>query len=51
MLSTDMLPYADVHEHHSLNINPAKQRRMRRESVTLAALWNNAALVQLRHLE
>jgi hypothetical protein len=51
MLGTNVLPYADVHEHHSLNINTAKARRMWRESVTLASLWYDAALMQLGDLK
>ena len=51
MLGADVLPQTEVHEHHSLNINTPKQRRMGRECVTLTALWNDAALVQLCHLE
>jgi hypothetical protein len=50
MLCADMLPYANVHEHHPIYVNAAKQRRMWRECVTLASLRDDAALMQLRHL-
>ncbi len=50
-MGADVLPYADVHEHHSLNINATKQRRMRSECVTLASLRNDAAFVQLPYLK
>src|ERR1017187_4103451 len=51
MLGANVLPDANIHEHHSLNINAAKQRRMWRECVTLASLRDDAALMQLRHLK
>src|SRR6266850_6720054 len=51
MLGANVLPHADIHEHHSLNINATEENRMRCECVTLTALWNDAALMQLRHLK
>src|SRR6266542_1192977 len=51
MLGADVLPHANVHEHHFLNIDTAKQRRMWRECVTLASLRDDSALMQLRHLK
>ena len=51
MLGANALPNTDVHEHDSLNINPAKQCWMRCKCVALPSLRNNAALMQLRHLK
>ncbi|HZQ47679.1 MAG TPA: hypothetical protein VFC07_11745 [Verrucomicrobiae bacterium] len=42
-----MLPHADVHEHHPINIDAAKNRWVWRESIALAKLRDNAALMQL----
>jgi len=51
MLGANALPYANVHKHHPININPAQEYRMGRKRVALTALRNYAALMQLRYLK
>jgi len=51
MLSANVLPHADVHEHDSLKVYATHQCWMRREGIALASLWNDATLVQLQHLK